>query len=163
MHDWTLLHLNVVRPIGPFSISNPNAAYFLREMPKVFEAARADAGVKFHDHGVRWPDGHYSGFDEVADLQTTQTEDNPYILTMAGWRSFDDLHRFAYREPLHREGMETLRDWVYRSEGPTMVMWWLPAGAKATLDDAWQRLEKLRRDGATPEAFSLQKRFDPPS
>lgn len=73
------------------------------------------------------------------------------------------MHRFAYRDTLHREGMKTLRDWVDRSEGPAMVMWWAPKGTRVSLDEGWERLHLLRRKGPTEQAFTLQTRFDPPA
>ena len=82
---------------------------------------------------------------------------------MAGWEDAAALHRFAYRDPLHRDGMKTLRDWVDRSEGPTLVMWWERRGVRVALEDGWNRLQTLRAHGPTAQAFPLQHRFDPPA
>ncbi|WP_299770931.1 DUF3291 domain-containing protein [uncultured Tateyamaria sp.] len=163
MSEHMLVHLNVVRPVGPFSASHPHAQYFFGQLPLIFARAKADDGMFWHNHGARMPDGTYGDMGDLLALQTDQTEDNFHILTMAGWRDVHAMHRFAYRDALHREGMKTLRDWVDRSEGPTMVMWWAPKGTRVSLDEGWERLHLLRQNGPTEQAFTLQTRFDPPA
>lgn len=46
-------------------------------------------------------------------------------------------------------------------EAPTSVPWWIPAGALPTVEDAKFRLESLRANGATLEAFTFTVNFDP--
>lgn len=162
MSEYVLVHLNVVRPVGPFAADHPNAVYFFTQLPEVFSAARADGDLHWHHHGVRTRKGRYVDMRDMMALRTKGTEENFHILTMAGWRDAKALHRFAYREPLHRDGMLHLKDWVDRSEGPTMVLWWSPAGQRVALEDGWDRLARLRRDGPSAESFSLQNRFPPP-
>lgn len=162
MSEHMLVHLNVVRPIGPFTADHPNAQYFFGQLPKVFAQAKADGDMFWHAHGARSPDGRYVQMADILAQQTDTTDDNLHIMTMAGWRDVAAMHRFAYREPLHRNGMKALRDWVDRSQGPTMVMWWATRGDRIGLDDAWDRLHRLRRDGPTLAAFTLQNRFSAP-
>ncbi|WP_299371958.1 DUF3291 domain-containing protein [uncultured Tateyamaria sp.] len=163
MSEHMLVHLNVVRPVGAFSIDHPNAQYFFAQLPLVFAQARADDDLLWHNHGARMPDGSYTDTNGIIGHRSDRTEDNIHILTMAGWRDLAAMHRFTYREPLHRDGMKTLRDWVDRSEGPTMVMWWAPRGTRVSLEAAWDKMQMLRRDGPGPDAFTLQQRFDPPA
>ena len=163
MREHMLVHLNVVRPIGPFTADHPHAQYFFGQLPKVFAQAKADGDMFWHMHGARAPDGSYLEMAGILGQNTQSTDENLHIMTMAGWRDVQAMHRFAYREPLHMNGMKTLRDWVDRSQGATMVMWWAERGTRIALDEAWAKLQQLRRAGATPEAFSLQKRFAPPT
>lgn len=162
MSEYYLAHLNVVRPIGPFNASHPNAVYFFSQLEAMFEAAKTFEGLYWHKHGARRPDGRLADMMEFVQADTSGTEENVHVLTMAGWSDVAALHRFAYRLDLHREGVRTLRDWVDRSQGATMVMWWVPSGQKVSLEDGWERLEKLRRDGPSQAAFSLQKRYAAP-
>ena len=163
MSEHMLVHLNVVRPVGPFDATHPHAQFFFGELPKVFARAKADDGMFWHNHGARLPDGTYGDMNDILTLQTDRTEDNFHILTMAGWRDTQAMHRFAYREPLHRNGMKILRDWVDRSEGPTMVLWWAKRSTRVALEDGWNRLRTLRAHGPSAEAFTLQTRFPPPN
>lgn len=159
MSDYFLAHLNVVRPVGPFSAQMPDAQYFFQQLQLVFEAAKTSEGLMWHNHGVRSSEGSYLGFPQLLGLETDGT-DNPYVMTMAGWEDAKALHRFTYRLDLHVEGMKKLRHWVDRSEGATMAMWWAKRGSRVTLKDGWDRLQMLRRDGPTPAAFNMQNRFD---
>ncbi|WP_299684992.1 DUF3291 domain-containing protein [uncultured Tateyamaria sp.] len=162
MSDYMLVHLNVVRPLGAFTASHPNAVYFFSQLPAVFAKAKADDGLLWHNHGARTPQGGFADMNGILALQTERTKDNFDILTMAGWKDAAALHRFAYRDPLHRDGMKTLRDWVDRSDGATMVMWWERRGTRVTLETGWQKLLHLRAQGPTPDAFCMQTRFDMP-
>ncbi|APX12953.1 DUF3291 domain-containing protein [Tateyamaria omphalii] len=162
MSKHMLVHLNVVRPLGAFSASHPNAQFFFGELPKVFARAKADDGMFWHNHGARMPDGSYGDMNDLLSLQTDRTEDNFHILTMAGWRDAKAMHSFAYRDALHRDGMKTLRDWVDRSEGATMVLWWAIKGTRVALEDGWNKLQNLRSNGPSAEGFTLQSRFPPP-
>ena len=162
MSEHMLVHLNVVRPIGPFTAAHPNAVYFFEQLPKVFALAKADGDMFWHNHGARSPDGRYLEMADILVQNTSATEENLHIMTMAGWRDVPAMHRFTYRKPLHRDGMKTLRDWVDRSQGPTMVMWWAKRGTRIALAEAWEKIQRLRNQGPSPEAFTLQQRFDAP-
>ncbi|MGB1208618.1 MAG: DUF3291 domain-containing protein [Paracoccaceae bacterium] len=156
-----LVHLNVVRPVAGFDVSDPNPSYFFRQFPRVAAQARTYEGMRWHTHGARMPDGRYLTLPEFTALRTDSFEANPHIMTMAGWRDVAALHAFAYRTDLHRAGVKTLRDWVDRSEGPTLVMWWDKAGRRVGLEEAWDKLCRLRREGPSQGAFTLQQRFEP--
>jgi len=43
------------------------------------------------------------------------------------------------------------------------VMWWIPAGELPTLDEAVERLARLRSNGPSIEAFSFDKTFPVPT
>jgi hypothetical protein len=45
---------------------------------------------------------------------------------------------------------------------PYMVLWWIPAGAIPTVDEAKERLEHLRVNGPTLYAFTFKARFPSP-
>ncbi len=42
-------------------------------------------------------------------------------------------------------------------------MWWVPAGHIPSIEEAIERLDRLRREGPTSEAFTFRKAFDPPA
>lgn len=163
MSDHFLAHLNVVRPAGAMSPRLAEAQYFFMQLQKLLPQAQEFDGMRWHNHGARMPDGRYLDLPDLAALETTGTAENPHVMTMAGWDTAKDMHTFAYRLRDHMDGMKALEAWVDRSEGPTMVMWWVPQGERVTLDAAWERLIHLRAHGASPEAFSLQERFDAPT
>lgn len=163
MADYILAHLNVVRPLGDFSAADPRAVFFLEQLQKIFSVADGFPEMKWHNHGVRSADGRFVGLEDLLGLQTQRTEDNPHIMTMAGWIDLKGFRKFAYRDPLHVAGMKRLQHWVDRSEGPTMVMWWAPAGQRVKLSDGWDRLSQLRTKGPGPNAFTPKDFHQPPA
>ncbi len=85
--------------------------------------------------------------------------DERTIGTVSVWESYEHLHAFVYRSP---HGRYTARrdQWFERLPGPTTVLWWIPVGERPSLADAKARLQLLIREGPTPRAFSLTRRFD---
>ncbi|MEL8056111.1 MAG: DUF3291 domain-containing protein [Pseudomonadota bacterium] len=161
MGTYQLIHLNVVRPLGAFSADVPEAQYFFQQLPIVFGDADQADGLRWHNHGIRLPDNSYLDLPQIFGLKT-EWPNNPHVLTMAGWDSAKALHSFTYRLRSHADGMKRLRDWVDRSEGPTMVMFWAERTRRVTLEEGWERLGRLRRDGPSEYAFTLQQRYDAP-
>jgi Domain of unknown function (DUF3291) len=87
-------------------------------------------------------------------------EDDLMLVNMSVWESVEALAGFVYRSD-HVRVMRRRREWAERMLQPYAVLWWLPAGAIPTLDEAKQRLEHLREHGPTPQAFTFKKRFSP--
>ena len=44
-----------------------------------------------------------------------------------------------------------------------LVCWWVPAGHAPSVDEALDRLARLRRDGVSDDAFTLRDRRPAPS
>ncbi len=72
------------------------------------------------------------------------------------WQSADALRGFVYRTA-HLEPMRRRREWFVPFDGPYLVLWWIPAGAVPTIAEAADRLDLLRRNGPSPEAFTLRE------
>ena len=87
-------------------------------------------------------------------------EDPLFIVNLSVWESLDDLFAFTYRSD-HRTVFARRFVWFERSVGPNVVLWWQPAGAIPTVDDALRRLRLLAIHGPTPEAFTFKQRFAP--
>ena len=161
MHEHFLAHFNVARPLGAFNVHLDESKYFFKQLQDLFARDHLHDGLLWHRQGMRSADGRELNFFEIAGIDTEGAA-NPHIYTIAGWRSAKDLHGFAYRDPQHVENMRRLGHWVDRSEGPNMVMWWEKKDVRISLDMAWDRLQRLRAEGAGPHAFSLQERYGPP-
>jgi hypothetical protein len=43
------------------------------------------------------------------------------------------------------------------------AMWWIEAGHRPTISEGVARLERLRSDGPTPDAFTFRVPFGPPA
>jgi hypothetical protein len=88
-------------------------------------------------------------------------DDVMLILNLSVWETIDQLADFTYKT-VHREVMVQRRKWFEKMAEAYMVLWWVPAGHRPTTAEAIDRLERLRRDGPTPEAFTFRSPFPPP-
>ncbi len=88
--------------------------------------------------------------------------DDPLVIAnLTVWTSIDALHAFTYRSE-HRTVLAGRSGWFERWPGPSLVLWWLPAGTLPDLPEALRRLDRLATLGPTPEAFTFKRRFEPP-
>jgi uncharacterized protein DUF3291 len=78
------------------------------------------------------------------------------IVNMSVWRDAESLHAFAFQGG-HVEVMKRRREWFERMVEAYMVLWWVPAGHRPDVAEAARRLDHLRRNGPTPEAFTFRE------
>lgn len=84
------------------------------------------------------------------------------IYTLSVWESVSHLREYAYQSE-HLDYLRRRRDWfVPHGHEAALVMWWIPAGRIPTLRAGLSRLDRLRADGPTPEAFTFRQQFPPP-
>ena len=83
------------------------------------------------------------------------------IINFGIWESREQLWEFVYRSQ-HLDFLRRRRDWFEHLLEPYLVLWWVPAGSIPSVEEAIARLETLRRDGPTQEAFTFREPFDPP-
>jgi uncharacterized protein DUF3291 len=88
-------------------------------------------------------------------------DDDMLLVNMSVWESRDALSAFVYQSD-HRPFLLRRREWFERAAEAFMVLWWVPADHTPTVDEAKQRLERLREHGPSQEAFTFQKPFPPP-
>jgi hypothetical protein len=60
------------------------------------------------------------------------------------------------------EILKRKREWFTRMKDAYMVLWWVPAGHRPTVQEAAERLELLRQKGPTAEAFHFGEAYSPP-
>jgi len=132
--------------------SAPAMASFWAEVPGVNALADADPGLiwRLQDEET----GHAGGF-EIPGQEAM-------IVNLSVWRDVAALHGFVFRSG-HRHIMARKAEWFVEPSLPTMVLWWVPEGHRPSVEEAWQRLLLLREKGPTAQAFTFQKRFDPPA
>jgi hypothetical protein len=88
-------------------------------------------------------------------------DDEMLIMNMSVWDSIDALAEFVYRTP-HRDIMRQRRQFFEKMTDAFLVLWWIPAGTIPTETDAIARLETLRRNGSSAEAFTFRSPFPAP-
>lgn len=153
--EYRLIHFNCARPVGAFSLENEFIRVFVSLLPRVFADATSFEGLHFHRHGVRRPDGFWMPLDAI--FPYPEGMGPPDVSTLGVWTSIEHLKTFSYSGHTHPPSMRRLADEIDRSQGANFVMWWAPRGERVTLEDGWNKLQHLRQNGSTPEAFSLDQ------
>lgn len=84
-----------------------------------------------------------------------------WLVNMSVWESLEALMAFV-AHPTHIAIMRRRGEWFEKSDLATMVLWWVPAGHVPDIEEAQVRLELLRDQGPTPEAFGFSSAFPAP-
>jgi hypothetical protein len=92
----------------------------------------------------------------------TQPLGDDVIINFAVWASRESLWDFVYRSE-HLDFLRRRRQWFRPMAEPFLVLWWVPTGHIPPIAEALDRLQRLRREGPTPEAFTFRAPFDPPA
>ncbi|HEY3240190.1 MAG TPA: DUF3291 domain-containing protein [Acidimicrobiia bacterium] len=88
-------------------------------------------------------------------------DDDMIIVNMSVWETVEALSDFTYRSE-HRSVMARRREWFDKVDEVYLVLWWVPAGTVPAPQEGIARLERLRQDGPSPEAFTFKAPFPPP-
>ena len=86
--------------------------------------------------------------DESGNATGIKGEGDPRgIHNLSAWERAEDLEFYIWNT-VHRR-----HQWFKPQTKPYFAMWWIEAGTVPTLDEALARLEHLRANGLTGEAF----------
>ena len=88
-------------------------------------------------------------------------DDENMLVNMSVWRDIDSLRKFVYRSE-HVGIMRRRSEWFERMNEAFLVLWWVPKGHRPTVAEAIAKLQILRRDGATAEAFTFRQSYPAP-
>lgn len=78
--------------------------------------------------------------------------DAQYIPNLTVWENTASLEAFVFKT-LHAKFMDRRAEWFEVLAKQHFVMWWVPAGHKPTLAEALAKLEFLRANGDSADAF----------
>lgn len=147
MKKWHLAQLNVARALAP--VDSPQLADFVNNLDRI--NALADTAVGFVWR-LQSDSGNATDFRPMGDEM---------LINMSVWEDLESLHHFVYRTA-HVEIMRRRKEWFERMKDAYTVLWWVEAGVTPSVDEALERLEKLRQCGPTQQAFTFAQPFAPP-
>lgn len=143
-----IAQLNVGRTVAP--LDDPALDGFVSRLAEINALGEASPGFVW-----RLTD------ETGGDATGIRAFDDPrMIVNLTVWSGIDELFAFAYRTR-HVELLRARRDWFVPMDGPSLVLWWVPAGHRPTIAEARGRLDHLADHGPTPHAFTLKQGFDP--
>ncbi len=124
--------------------------------------------------------GFVDRFDEIHELADNspgfvwrlETEDgddgslsvfnDPLLLiNITVWEDIDSLRNFVYKS-IHKELIRNRGDWFDNMPEMHQALWWVPKGHIPSLQEAKQKLDLIRLDGPTANAFTFAKKFTAP-
>ena len=150
---WHLAQLN----LGVFRapLDAPEMAPFAMALDRINAIADESPGFVWR---LKDDDGGPSSNVEVPGA------DDPLLASnLSVWTDYESLREFMYRTD-HAAYLRRRAEWFEREATPMTVGWWIPAGTIPTLAEALERLERLRTDGPSGEAFALTRTIpDPPN
>ncbi|MFB9235625.1 DUF3291 domain-containing protein [Plantactinospora siamensis] len=147
MTDHHLAQLNIARLRAP--IDSPELADFVAQLPEINGLAERSPGYVWRLQ------------DESGDATAWRPFEPDVIINLTVWRSVESLREFVYRTA-HLEPMRRRRDWFVPLDQAHLVLWWIPAGVLPSLTEASERLDLLRRNGPSPQAFTLREAYPAP-
>lgn len=147
--DWHVAQLNVARAVAPFD--DAAMADFVARLDEINGLGDGSPGFVWRLKG-----------EGGTSIELKIGDDPLVVVNLTVWQSIDDLFAFTYRSE-HRTVFARRFDWFERWSGPSVCLWWQPAGTLPSVDDALRRLRRLEAHGPTPEAFTFKQRFPPPA
>jgi hypothetical protein len=148
MSIYHLAQLNIGRIKAP--MDSPVMAGFANNLERINALAEATPGFVWRLQ------------TDQGDATAIRPFDDPDMLVnMSVWRDVESLNRYVYQSA-HVELMKKRREWFERMDEVYLVLWWVPARHIPSVAEAIERLERLRAQGPTPEAFTFRPAFPPP-
>ena len=142
-----LAQLNLARLKAPKG--DPRTDEFFNSIPPINMLAEASPGFVWRLIG------------DVKDHTDIEYFLDPLmVVNISVWEDLESFRHFVYKSG-HVQYIKRKKEWMDKFDGPYAVMWWVPEANTPSLAEAKDRLEMLRRDGPTVEAFDLQNVFVP--
>lgn len=148
-HRYHLAQVNIARARAP--MDHPLMQGFVEQLAPINALAEASPGFVWRLQ------------TEEGDATSVQAFDDPQIIVnLSLWESLEALRDYVYAGP-HLALLKQRKAWMEKLPGPTLALWWLPAGRLPSLEDARQALRSLTEQGPSPAAFGFARPFAAPS
>ncbi|MDH3388342.1 MAG: DUF3291 domain-containing protein [Gammaproteobacteria bacterium] len=146
MAEYYLAQLNIAKM--KFAFADPQMQEFVMLLDEVNALADAAPGFVWR---LQTEEGDATAVDFFGP---------GYLVNMSVWQDIESLRNYVLRSA-HKNVLARRKEWFERMEDAYAVLWWIPAGRIPSLEEAGERLESLRNDGASARAFTFRQVFDP--
>ncbi|MFA9421239.1 MAG: DUF3291 domain-containing protein [Gammaproteobacteria bacterium] len=148
MIKFQLAQLNIAKMKYP--IDSPELADFVGNLDNINALADDSPGFIWR---LQTDAGDATGIDFFGD---------DTLVNMSIWKDVESLHSYVYRSA-HNKIMSRRKEWFHRVDKAYTVLWWIVAGTIPLLEEAKDKLELLKSQGPTAEAFSIKHAFPAPT
>lgn len=146
MSEFHLAQLNIAKL--KYALDTPELIEFVDNLEKINALADQSPGFVWRLQ------------TEAGDATAIDFFGPDYLVNMSVWESIESLHAYVYRSA-HNKILARRKQWFEPMQQAYAVLWWIPAASIPTLEQAGERLQSLRSQGANPQAFSFKQVFDP--
>jgi len=147
MSDFQLAQLNIAVMTKP--LDSPVMADFVNNLDRINALAEASPGFVWR---LQTDDGDATALRPLGENT---------IVNLSVWEDVESLKAYVYRSA-HVDILRRRREWFQRSEQAEFVLWWVPVGHQPDVEEAYDRLQILRKRGPSAEAFSFREAFAAP-
>jgi hypothetical protein len=147
MAAYQLAQLNIATMKEP--LESPSMADFVANLERINALAEASEGYVWRLQ------------DEAGDATAFRPFGDDVLVNLSVWRDVQALSDYVYRSA-HTEMLKRRQEWFSKVSAAHMVLWWVPAGHRPSVQEAAERLALLRERGANAQAFSFRQAFAPP-
>lgn len=137
-----LAQLNVGRP--KYALDDPRMAGFMDNLDRINAVAERSKGFVWRMTG-----------EGNNNMDIARDDDPGMNYNLSVWESPEDLENYVWNT-VHAKFYRRKPEWFSELGAPHFVMWPVASGHIPTLDEALQRLEALRQNGSTPEAYGWE-------
>ncbi|WP_425426592.1 DUF3291 domain-containing protein [Antarctobacter heliothermus] len=137
-----LAELNIGRLLAP--TDDPRVAEFMANLDRINGLGKRIPGFVWMMEG--------SGEPGTGNTENAIGDDPQFVANMTVWEDVESLERFVWGT-LHKQFYERRAEWFELMGDHHFVMWWVPAGHRPTLQEGLARLDLLRRNGDSDDAF----------
>ena len=142
-----LAELNIATIRGP--LDSPAMADFMDALDRVNRIAETSPGFVWR---LQSEAGNATAYRPFGDN---------VLVNLSVWRDLESLRRYVYSTD-HGDFVRRRHEWFERPTDAALVCWWVPAGHRPTIEEAAERLRRLRAEGSTPLAFTFGRPFAAP-
>lgn len=147
MAKYQLAQLNIAQM--RYSDEAPEMAEFLGNLDRINGLADASPGFVWRLQ------------DEAGNATAYRPFGDDLLVNISVWEDLDSLRQFVFKTA-HSDIMKRRAEWFDRAASEYLVLWWVPAGHRPGEEEASKKLDLLRRQGPTDQAFSFRQPFEPP-
>lgn len=147
MSNFELAQLNVAAMKAP--LESPNMADFVANLDRINALAEASPGFVWRLQ------------TEEGDATAMRPMGEEMLVNLSVWMDAESLVDYVYKSA-HVEIMRRRKEWFESMREAYVVLWWVPKGHRPTALEAVSRLQLLRAQGPTSEAFTLGKPYPAP-
>jgi hypothetical protein len=141
MTKYELAQLNVASMRGP--LDSPTMAEFAANIAGINAIAESSPGFVWRSQS------------EEDDAAAIRLFGAGTLANLSVWRDVQALSDFVYGSA-HADFLRRRREWFGRMAEAHMVLWWVTAGRRPSVEEAVTKLRHLQAHGPTAVAFSFR-------